>query len=93
MFGKINNVPLKHIKSCKVHFLSHGDEKYTSKELYYTIFEDKQDTTAPHFRFQCQILTTKIIANSVDDFKNIHNPSESSIKHKSSVKISMPCCW
>ena len=48
-------------------FLRPGNEKCTSKELYYTIFEDKQVTTAAHFfRFQFQILTTKII-KSVDD--------------------------
>ena len=47
--------------------MRHENEKYTSKELYYTIFEDKQFTTAAHFRFQCQIVTTKI-AKSVDGF-------------------------
>ena len=47
--------------------MRHGNEKHTSKELYYTIFEDKQVSTVAHFRFQCQILTTKI-TQSVDDF-------------------------
>ena len=62
--------------------MRHGNEKYNSKELYYTIFEDKQVTTAAHFRFQCQILTTKI-TKSVDDFFKFSKSdiSESSIKH------------
>ena len=67
IFGKINNVPLKHVNPCTTHFLRYGNEIYTSKDLYYTIFEDKHVTTAAHFRFQCQILTTKI-TKSVDDF-------------------------
>ena len=67
IFGKIKNVPLKHVNPCSIHFLRHENEKYTSKELYYTIYEDKQVTTVAQFRFQCQILTTKI-TKSVDDF-------------------------
>ena len=47
--------------------MRHGNEKYTSEEPYYTIFEYKQVKTAAHFRFQCQNLTTKI-TKSVDDF-------------------------
>ena len=61
--------------------MRHGNEKYTSKKLRYTIFEDKQVTTVADFRFQCQISTTKI-TKSVDDFLNFQNLSESSIKHK-----------
>ena len=49
--------------------MRHGNEKHTSKELYYTIFEDKQ------------VSTTKI-TQSVDDFLNFQNLTESSIKHK-----------
>ena len=60
-------MPLKHVNPRQIHFMMHGNEKYTSKELYYTIFEDKQVPTVAHFRFQCQILTSKI-AKSVDDF-------------------------
>ena len=39
-----------------------------------------------HCRFQCQILTTKI-TKSVGDCLNFQNLSESSIKHKLSLKI------
>ena len=38
----------------EIHFMRHGNEKYTSKELDYAIFEDKQVTTAAHFRFNAK---------------------------------------
>ena len=60
--------------------MRHGNEKYASKEQYYTIFEDKKVTTAtlpvsmPNFNDQ----NNKICGR----FFKISNLTESSIEHK-----------